>query len=807
MRPQGRGSGGEAAGLTREELAELSGVSVRAISDLERGLTRKPHPRSVRALAGALGMPETLSNELIARYRAARDAELGWRRSSSWNRVAAPDALSPGRERIDSGAERIDCAVPAVARQLPPAVPHFAGRADELKILASLAAEAAAADQPAAAGTVVISMVAGTAGVGKTALALHFAHQVADRFPDGQLYINLRGFDPSGTPVSPGRAIRGFLDALALPAERIPGSPDAQAGLYRSVLAGKRMLVVLDNASETAQVEPLLPASPGCLVLITSRNQLTGLAATHQARLLTLDPLPDAEARQVLTARLRTARATAEPGAVTELIALCAGLPLALAVAAARAAAAPRMRLSVLTAELRDTASRLDALDAGEPAVSARTVFSWSYRELTVTAARLFRLLGLHPGPDISIPAAVSLAGTGPHPTSAALRELTRANLIAEHAPGRYNLHDLLRSYATECAHAEDSESERRAAIHRMHDYYLHAAITADRLLYPHRDPIALGPGQAGVVPAQLTSGRQALAWFETERPVLIAVLGQAAERELGTGIWQLAWALETFFYRRGYWHDWAATQRAALAAALRTGDLVGQAHAYRGSGAACTELRAYQEGRAYATLALQLYQRVGDRVGQARVLIDIAASAEKQGHLQEALCRGEQAMELFRAENHRLGLAFAFNHVGWFHARLGNYEQAVDYCERGLNLDQEMGDRHTEAPTWDSLAYAHCQLGHHAVAAACYRRALELYDELGFRVKQAEVLSCLGDTQRATGNAAAARDAWQQALVILDDLHHLDASQIRAKLRDLDPPAQKQPRDRPLADRRGVSR
>jgi hypothetical protein len=319
---------------------------------------------------------------------------------------------------------------------------------------------------------VVISAVSGTAGVGKTALAVYWAHQVADRFPDGQLYVNLRGFDPSGSVMHPAEAVRRFLDALNVPPERIPVDLDAQAVLYRSQLAGKRMLVVLDNARDTAQVRPLLPGAPGCLVLVTSRNQLTSLIAGDGARPISLDLLTDEEARQLLARVLGVDRVAAEPAAVAEIITRCARLPLALALVAARAAVGPHGELQLLAEELRDTQQRWQLLTGDEPTTNVQAVFSWSYQALTPHAARLFRLLGLHPGPDIAAAAAASLAGLPPSTVRPMLAELVRASLLAEHSPGRYAFHDLLRAYATDLAQRTDSDRQRHAATARILNHY-----------------------------------------------------------------------------------------------------------------------------------------------------------------------------------------------------------------------------------------------------------------------------------------------------------------------------------------------
>jgi DNA-binding SARP family transcriptional activator len=399
--------------------------------------------------------------------------------------LAGPGPEGTTRRRIVGGL---------VPRQLPAVVAGFTGRAGEQAALLRILDQASRGTP----GSVVVSAIGGPPGVGKTALAIHCAHQVAARFEDGQLYVNLRGFDPVGPPAAPAEAIRGFLDALGVPPEQIPPGLDAQAGLYRSLLSGKRMLIVLDNARDERQVRPLLPGSPGCPVIITSRRTLAGLAVSNGARPITLDVLTTTEARQLLAARLGAERVAAEPGAVTELAGQCGCLPLALAVAAAHAAFRPEIPVAALVAELSDTASRLDALDTGDPAASVRTVFSWSYTELTAAAARMFRLLGLHPGPDITAMAAGSLAACSSAAARRMLAELTDAHLLTECRHGRYTCHDLLRTYAASQTRSTDSDLDREAATGRLLDYYLHAAHAAACILSPSRQPISLPPPSLG---------------------------------------------------------------------------------------------------------------------------------------------------------------------------------------------------------------------------------------------------------------------------------------------------------------------
>lgn len=670
------------------------------------------------------------------------------------------------------GAGRVRVA--GVPRQLPCVSAHFVGRAVALAELDRLCR---GAGPPA----VVISAIGGMAGVGKTALAVHFAHQVAARFPDGQLYVNLRGFDPSGQPVSPETAIRGFLDALAVPAEQIPADLDAQTGLYRSLLADRRVLIVADNARDAAQVRPLLPGTPGSLVLITSRNQLPSLAAAEGARLIDLDVLTDAEARQLLAARLGREQVDAEPLATAEIIAWCGRLPLALAVAAAQAATRP-FPLSVTAAELADR--RLDALAAGsEPATDVRAVFSWSYHALSPAAARMFRLLGLHHGPDISVPAAASLAGQTASEVRPLLAELTRASLLTEHHPGRYALHDLLRAYARRLTHTEDSPAQRHAAVERVLDHYLHSGHPAARLLDPLRDPITLIPPRRGVTPETPSDRTQALAWFAAEHNVLVAAVRQAADNGLDSRAWQLAWTLKIFLDRRGYWHDHVAVQRAALAAAERLGDPGTQARTHRALADALTQLRRFTDAQAHLEKSLDLYCLARDQVGQAHTHLSLTSMYSRQGRHAEAVSHSEHALDLYRAAGHRRGRASALNTLGWNHALLGDYRQALGHCQQALTLHTELGDRYGQANTWDSLGYANHHLGEHREAVACYQHALGLFTDVGERIGEAISLAHLADCWQASGDLIAARSACEQALVIFTDLDHPDAARLRAKL------------------------
>jgi tetratricopeptide (TPR) repeat protein len=670
-----------------------------------------------------------------------------------------------------------------VPQQLPAAVPHFAGRTGQLATLTGLLRSRADTG-----GAVVISAVSGTAGVGKTALAVYWAHQVAHRFPDGQLYVNLRGFDPSGQVMDPAEAVRRFLDALQVPPERIPVDLDAQAALYRSQLAGKRMLVVLDNARDADQVRSLLPGAPTALVLVTSRNHLSSLVAVDGARPLMLDLLTEDEAWELLARRLGPDRLTAEQQAVQQIIACCARLPLALTIAAARAEQSG-FKLATLAGELAEAGRRLDALDAGDAVSRVRVVFSWSYNALSPAAARLFRLLGLHPGPDISAAAAASLTAHPPAETRRLLAELTRASLLTEHTPGRYTFHDLLRAYATDVTHTHDPADERHAAVGRLLDHYLHTAHTAARLVNPIGDPIplALTPPAPGVTPEHPADREQTLAWQTAEHPVLLGAVRQATENGFDTHTWQLAWSLTTFLHRQGHWNDLTTTWQTALHAARRLDDPAAQAHTHLNLAAAHTLLSDYPDAHTHLTNALDLYRRIGDHAGQAHTHNNLAILSERQGRPEQALDHAQQALTLHRAAGYRPGQAESLNNVGWYYTMLGDYQQALTSCQQALTLYQDLGDCQGQAATWDSLGYAHHHLGHHTQAADSYQHALHLLREIGAPYWEATSLTHLGDTHHAAGNRDAARTAWQHALDILTDLDHPDADTVRAKLHALD--------------------
>ncbi|WP_249714791.1 tetratricopeptide repeat protein [Rhizomonospora bruguierae] len=695
---------------------------------------------------------------------------------------------------------------PPAPRQLPAGAGSFTGRAD---ILARM--NGFVSDTTKAADLVILA-IAGPAGVGKTALTLHWAHRAVDRFGDGQLYADLRGFDLANPPIAPGEVLNGFLSALGVsPARiptdpevlngflsalgvspaRIPTDPQAQAALYRSRLAGRRMLIVLDNSRDADQVRPLLPGTPGCVVVVTSRNEPTGLVAYDGAQLLTLDVMPPDEAHQLLSRRLGRARAAAEPRAVAEIIDRCGRLPLALGIVAARAAARPAFPLAALAAELAEPPHRLDALAGGDLATDLRAVFACSYRTLTARAARMFRLLGLHPGPEVSTAAAASIAGVTAAQARVALAELSRLHLLTENTQARYAFHDLLRAYAMELVEAEERAPERADATGRMFDHYLHSALTASHQLNPHRPhPPRPQPGGSerpvGVTPENPGDTGQALAWLATERQVLKAALSAAVDAGLDEHAVQLAWALGGYLPRSGRLNEWAETRLVALRAVERLGDRLELAWAHRGLARAYRELGRFEDAHEHLCQALALFIEFGDRAGEAHGHLSLGQIYEMRGDLAPAHTQALRALAIFRGIADVNGEAIALNAVGWCQARLGEPDAGLVTCEEALTLQQRTGDRYGKASTLDSLSVIHEQLGDPVRAIDRCRRALSLHREGGDRLCEAETLVQLSRSQRTLGDVDAAARSLEEAVTILDDLDRPEADDARLALREL---------------------
>jgi DNA-binding SARP family transcriptional activator/tetratricopeptide (TPR) repeat protein len=666
---------------------------------------------------------------------------------------------------------------PPAPRHLPPPVLNFAGRAAELAQLTGLLR------QKAALGGTTVAVIGGQAGVGKTTLAVHWAHQVANSFPDGQLYLNLNGFGPAGPPLAEADAVSSVLEALAVPAARVPASLAGRIRLYRTLLAERRVLIVLDNAKDADQVRPLLPGGAGCLVVVTSRSPLTSLVALEGASALMLDVLSEPDARQLVAQRLGAARTPADHVATDQLITACARLPLALAIATALVATRSWPSLATIAATLANPDRRLDTLTAGDQAADLRAVFDWSYQALTGPAARLFRLLAEHPGPDISVAAAASLVGLSRVQARESLAELAGLHLLSETSCARFAFHDLLRLYASEQLRALDSQTERQAAAERMLDHYLVTAANAARAISPTRDQLDLGSPAAGAQPEELTGEMEATAWLKAEHQVIMRMITYAAQAGFDTHAWQLPWALTDFLERRGHWHDYAASQRIALSSAVRLGDLAAQAHAHRYIGRACWQLQDLDLALDHLGQALELRRRLAEPTGEAGVSIDLCRVHEQRGRPDEALRCAQRGLSLYRSAQHRLGEAAALNSVGWYNAQLGTYTEAIRCCTSALELARQLGYRAAEGNSWHSLGYIHQQTGDLGQAAGSYRRAIDIFRQLSDRHSEATALIDLGQVSLAMSDLAATRRSWRQALAILDALDHPDGDQLRAHL------------------------
>ncbi|WP_353068871.1 BTAD domain-containing putative transcriptional regulator [Amycolatopsis sp. DG1A-15b] len=637
-----------------------------------------------------------------------------------------------------------------VPRQLPGAPAPFVGRHDELTRLDALNTSDA----------VTVSAITGMGGIGKTWLALHWAHRNLHRYPDGQLFIDLRGFSPEDAPLPAAAAVRGFVVSLGVPPASVPTEFDALIGLYRSLVADKRMLIVLDNVHDTGQVLPLLPGTGGCTVLVTSRDRLTGLAAASSARMFRLGVLDDDDARSLLAHRLGPQRVAAEPEAMAELLGRCVGLPLALGIVASRAAAQPSSPLQGWARDLRDTATRLGALDAGDPQSSVRATIAWSHAALTPAQADLFALLSSAPGPDIDAAAVTCALGPASDRTWALLRALTRVSLLDEHVPGRFRMHDLVRLYGLEHRGADHD-----AALGRLVSHYVHIAHAGERLLAPQRRPVELGHPPPGCAPRPPADEAAMLSWFDAEHANLLALQRLAVERHHHTEVWQLAWALDNFHWRRGHLHYNITTWLAGVAAAEHLGQPELLVRSHRRLGRAYAQARRHTEAVRHLSRAHDLAEGSGDVHERAHTENALAWAWSLHGDDRKALKHALHALDLYRGLANPVWLARALNSVGWYQARLGRPHQALEPCAQALDLFRRNQDVGGEAATLDTLGLIAHHSGDHANALKHHRAALTLFRRLGNHYLEADTLANIAYAHAAQGELRHARDISQQAL------------------------------------------
>ncbi|MFJ6620790.1 ATP-binding protein [Kitasatospora sp. NPDC091335] len=648
-------------------------------------------------------------------------------------------------------------------RQLPADVRGFVNRVDELHQLDdALTGEEQHPSDPA------VVVIAGTAGAGKTSLALHWAHQARHRFPDGQLYVNLRGYDP-GRPVTAHEALHRFLTSLGVNAGSVPHDPDAAAALYRSLLAERRVLVVLDNAASANQVRPLLPGSTGSLVLVTSRSRLSGLAVRDGARRLTLRTLPEPEAVALLRAVTAGHRPQDDPAKLTELARLCAQLPLALRIAAERAASLPHMGLDDLIGDLRDESALWDALSVGEDedADAVRTVFAWSYRALPEQVARLFRLLGLHPGPDFGLHAAAALAGLTPSRTRQLLDSLVGAHLVEQSAPDRYQFHDLLRAYATDQAQQEETPAQRQAALRRVLDWYLHTADAAQQWLRPAEDRLALDPAPDGVQPTAFADYNAAVDWAERERANLLQAVHTARAAGEDRRTWQLAAVLWNAQAPSAPGADWLPAGRLGLGAAERLGDTAAQALLLTDLGMGHTRINALDDSLEHHRRALALWRELGDGPNEAHSLNLLGLVHLHSRQLDDAARHFEQALAAFRQANEAHWEATTLSNLASTHYRAGRLPEAEAAVGQALTAHRALKNQRGEGNALRLLSDIQRDDGDPAGALASAHAALDIALNLRDHRLEGFWLITLGDAQRADGQPTEALDSYQRAAVL----------------------------------------
>jgi DNA-binding SARP family transcriptional activator/tetratricopeptide (TPR) repeat protein len=790
------GMPGLAAQAVRLEERRLAVLEERIDLDLEVGR----HADLVAELSGLVAahpLRERLIAQLmLALYRSGRQSDALQTYRLAEVRMAAELGLDPGDElrRLRLAILRADPALDApastpsrgghgtvseampgqlsdgkapavVPAQLPPEVADFTGRAGCLSaLMAMLSDETGRSPQ-----VVVVSAIAGTAGVGKTALAVHWAHRIRDRYPDGQLHVNLRGH-AAVTPLRPIEALARFLHALGIPAERVPTGVEEASAMYRTLLANKRMLVLLDNAASADQVRPLLPGTGGCLVVVTSRDQLAGLIALDGARRLTLDVLTPDESAALLGRILGEDRVGAEPGAVAELARLCAYLPLALRIAAANLTGRPNHTIAGYTAELR-TNDRLSALHVpGDEQAAVRATFDLSYTALPEAPRRLFRLLGLVPGPDVTVEAAAVLADATPEEAARLLARLAGGHLIDQHVPGRFACHDLLRLYAAERARQEDGEPDRQAALARLFSFYLQTVDRAAKMLYPQiqRLPPAIEapPGST----TRFGDDTQALAWLDAERPNLLAVTRQAAGDGPRPVAWRLADALRGYFWLRMHAVDWLAAASAGLAAAQLDGEVRAQAAAHVSLGDLHWRQGTHRRAIDHYEQALTLARRDGWIEGQAAALGSLGSIHRHLGQTRQAADRAGQALRLYRQTGALGGLASALDSLGVVYSELGRLREAADHHAEALALRRRLKSRGGEAMSLVNLAEVYHRLGRLDPALDHLAQALTRYQEFGDPGGQAETLRILADVHSDAGRHAQALELAHAALVLARD-------------------------------------
>ena len=779
--------------------SRLQALESRIEADLHLGRHNELIPE-LRQLVSDEPMRERFTQQLmVALYRCGRQTEAlaAFQQARGLLRTEVGIDPGPGMQRLHQqilaadpslaygGTVPAETTVPADAgtaatpAQLPPDTPDFSGRDQQITLLQGMLADPPVSGRP---GAVTIAAITGMGGVGKTALAVHAAHRLKDHFADGQLYADLQG---TGDPLRPVDVMAGFLRDLGLPDSAIPASEADRGSRYRTLLANRKILVVLDDARDAAQVRPLLPGSASCGVIVTSRNSLPGLAgATH----LVLDVMSEDEARSLFATIVGGRRVAGEPDATRLVLSYCAGLPLAIRIAASRLVSRPGWGVDYLRARLASERSRLGELAVGDLAI--RASFAVSYNALPggdPHPARVFRLLGLSGAPTLSLQAVAALAGQPTEQVIAALEILVDAHLLESPAAERYRLHDLLRSYARELGESADQPAERGAALHRVFEWYCRQAVYAAQVLSPGRYslPEYAVASPAGPVLSALANPVEALVWFGGERSNLLAVARQAADQGLHRVSAQIADAMWEFFQRTCYPEDWLVASEIGVAAARGQDDQEIRARLLHGLGQAQSLLGRFADAHRSLTRALVIRKRAGDKTGEAKVLNSLAVDLFYQSRPAAAMSYLEEAKAIHVARGDQVGTSVVLTNIGLALLRLERYAEAVDQLEQALRAGRETGNRYGEGLTEAALGETYLAMGsfedaveHLERARAALRATAPEQDR-----ENANILCGLGQALAALGRVTEARRAWQAVIPVLDRLADPKADELRRRL------------------------